>query len=296
MRWPPVIFTIGTLYFTATWAMRISSSARRHAAVDARDDRERAVLLDVGVDAIVDEAGVALVVVLVGPQRFQQRRQADLAAGIFLAARQLLEDRADGLEAAALDFGDELRFFERHARNVVVLGRVVAHFAETRFQQLRHQALARAAAQAGLGAGADLGDALAALGLNGLDDLPLADAVAIADLRVVGQVRRLKQRHAGRRAEQQVGAARRHLACPAMNICMSVPAASISPSRIAPAISPSRTINLLVDAARGLAIDDDLVGRDRAVWSRPSRPAPRPSPSASCPASSRDRRRSDSCR
>ena len=62
---------------------------RRHAAVDARDDRERAVLLDVGVDAIVDEAGVALVVVLAGPQRLQQRRQADLAAGILLAAGQL---------------------------------------------------------------------------------------------------------------------------------------------------------------------------------------------------------------
>ena len=105
---------------------------RGHAAVDARHDRERAVLLDVGVHAIVDEARVALVVVLVGPQRFQQRRQADLAAGIFAAARQFLEDRTDRLQAAALDFGDELRFFQRHARNVVVLGRVVAHFAETR--------------------------------------------------------------------------------------------------------------------------------------------------------------------
>ena len=174
--------------------------------------RERAVLLDVGVHAIVDEAGVALVVVLVGPQGFQQRRQTDLAAGIFLAAGQFLEDRADRLEAAALDLGDELRFLQRHAGNVVVLGRVVAHFAETRFQQLRHQALARAAAEAGLGAGADLGDALAAPGLNGVDDLPLADAVAIADLRVVRQVRRLQQRHAGRRSEEQVGPARRHLA------------------------------------------------------------------------------------
>ena len=184
---------------------------RRHAGVNARDHRERPVLLDVGVNAIVDEAGVALVGVLVGPQRFQQRRQADLAGGILLAAGQLLEYGADGLEAAVLDLGDELRFFERHARHVVVLGRVVAHFAEIRFQQLGHQPLARAAAQAGLGAGADLGDALAALGLNGLDDLPLADAVAIADLRVVGQVRRLEQRHAGGRSEEQVGPARGHL-------------------------------------------------------------------------------------
>ena len=87
IRWPPVSFTIGTLYFTATCAMRISSSARGHAAVDARHDGERAVLLDVGVDAVVDEARVALVVVFAGPQRFQQRREADLAGGIFLAVR-----------------------------------------------------------------------------------------------------------------------------------------------------------------------------------------------------------------
>ena len=63
MRWPPVIFTIGTAYFSATSAMRRSSAARRHAAEDARDDGEGAVLLDVGVHAVVDEARVALVVV-----------------------------------------------------------------------------------------------------------------------------------------------------------------------------------------------------------------------------------------
>ena len=51
---------------------------------------------------------------------------------------------------------------------------------------------------AGLGASADLGNALAPSGLNGLDDLPLTDAVAIADLGVVGQVRDLKQPDARR--------------------------------------------------------------------------------------------------
>ena len=41
---------------------------RGDAAVDPRDDRERAILLDVGVNAVVDEAGVALVDVLACPR------------------------------------------------------------------------------------------------------------------------------------------------------------------------------------------------------------------------------------
>ena len=211
MRWPPVNFTMGTLYFTATCAMRISSSAVVTPRVDARHHRERAVLLDVRVDAIVDETGVALVVVLVGPQRFQQRRQADLAGGIFRAARQLREDRTDRLEAAALDLGDELRFFERHAGNVVVLGRVVAHFAETRLPAAAPPDSCTNRSPGPPWCMAPTFETLwQPMGLNRVDDLPLADAVAVADLRVVGKVRRLKQRHAGRRSEEEVGAARRH--------------------------------------------------------------------------------------
>ena len=40
---------------------------RRHAAANARDDRERAVLLDIGVYAVVDEASRAVLVVLAAP-------------------------------------------------------------------------------------------------------------------------------------------------------------------------------------------------------------------------------------
>ena len=67
MRWPPVIFTIGTLVFLGDVGDAAQLVGAGDAAVDARDDAEGAVLLDVGVDAVVDEARVALVVVLVAP-------------------------------------------------------------------------------------------------------------------------------------------------------------------------------------------------------------------------------------
>ena len=195
--------------------------------------------------------------------------------GSSLPPASCAEDLADGLEAAVLDLGDELRFFERHAGNVVVLARVVADFAEIRFEQLRHQALARAAAQAGLGAGADLGDALAALGLNRLDDLPLADAVAVADLRVVGQVRRLEQRDARRRSEEQIGAARRHLGPGHEHLHERAGGFDLAEQDRAGDLVVADD-QLLVDAARRLAIDDHFVVRRRAAWSRPSRPVRRP--------------------
>ena len=56
---------------------------RGHAAAHARDDGERAVLLDVGVDAIVDEARRAVFLVIAAPEHVEhvaQRGLADLAA------------------------------------------------------------------------------------------------------------------------------------------------------------------------------------------------------------------------
>ena len=87
MRWPPVSLTIGTSYFSATSAIRRSWSGRGDAALHLRDHGERAVPLDVGVHPVVDEPGVPLVDVLVGPHHLQQRRQAHLALGVLLAVR-----------------------------------------------------------------------------------------------------------------------------------------------------------------------------------------------------------------
>ena len=127
MRWPPVIFTIGTSYFSATSAMRRSSAADGDAAVDARDDAEGAVLLDVRVHAVVDEPRVALVLVLVAPDRLEQRREAGLAAGSSLPAGQRREDGRHALQAALADRRDQLRLVQRHARHVVVRRRIVLH-------------------------------------------------------------------------------------------------------------------------------------------------------------------------
>ena len=78
MRWPPVTFTVG-------------NCERRHigdgaqfvragdAAPHARNDRECAVLLDIGVDALVDEARLIIVAIFAGPVADQviiQRRLA----------------------------------------------------------------------------------------------------------------------------------------------------------------------------------------------------------------------------
>ena len=127
-----------------------------HTAVDSRHDGERAVLLDVGVDAVIDETRVSLVFVFAGPERFQKGSEAYLAGGVFSSFRQLRKDFADGLDSAIADFGDKPRFLERYAGNVVVLGRVVANFTEAGFKKLCHQALARTAAATGPRAGADL--------------------------------------------------------------------------------------------------------------------------------------------
>ena len=59
MRWPPVTFTVGTSYLSATSAMARSSLRRGQPAPHARHDRIGAVLLDVGVHALVDEAATA---------------------------------------------------------------------------------------------------------------------------------------------------------------------------------------------------------------------------------------------
>ena len=61
MRWPPVTLTVGIWYLSTTSAMRRSSSARGLAAPHARDHRVGAVLLDVGVAALVDEARLRIV-------------------------------------------------------------------------------------------------------------------------------------------------------------------------------------------------------------------------------------------
>ena len=129
MRWPPVSLISGTSYLSATSAIRRSSSGVVDAARHLRDDRERAVALDVGVHAVVDEARVALVDVLAFPDHREQRRQRRLAAGVLLAAGQRGEHRRHRSQPARADRLDQLRLGQRDRRHVVVRARILLDLA-----------------------------------------------------------------------------------------------------------------------------------------------------------------------
>jgi hypothetical protein len=83
------------LYFTATPAMR---------PWHLRYDRESAVFLDIAMDAVIDEAGVAFIQILIAPNCREQGGEGRLARGVLHAARE----RLDTLSDCAFDFGKEL--------------------------------------------------------------------------------------------------------------------------------------------------------------------------------------------
>ncbi len=111
IRWLPVIFTIGTLVLVGDVGDAAELIRRGHAAVDPRNHRERAVLLDVGVDAIVDEPRRAILVVVAAPEHVEhvaERRLADLAADAVAVDLEHLLHRLQPLAAqdvAQLVFG-----------------------------------------------------------------------------------------------------------------------------------------------------------------------------------------------
>ena len=165
MRWPPVIFTIGTWCAIGDVGDAAQLRRRGHAAVDARDHAEGAVALDVRVHAVVDEPRVALVLVVAGPDRLQQRGEAGLALRVLAPVGQRREHRRDAPQVAFADLGDQLRLAQRHAGHVVVRRRVVLDVvAGHRLEHLLHLRLARAAPGAGARRVAQRPQAAAAVG------------------------------------------------------------------------------------------------------------------------------------
>lgn len=63
------------------------------------DNRKSAILLDVSVYPVIDEAGVAFVFIFCLPNSTQQRRQCGLARCVFASIRQRGDDAGDGFEA-----------------------------------------------------------------------------------------------------------------------------------------------------------------------------------------------------
>src|SRR5581483_9626294 len=95
---------------------------RRNAAVYSWDDGKRAVILDVGVNAIVDEPSIALILVVPPPHHPEQRGQRGLDGGI-VAAAQGVQHRAHTPKPAAANLGNELGFAERYRFDIAVVGR-----------------------------------------------------------------------------------------------------------------------------------------------------------------------------
>src|SRR5690606_19092079 len=163
-----------------------------HPALHLRDHRERAVLLDVGVRALVDEAALRVVDRLARPAREHvvvDRRPAGGAAvgrapfhegvGLGVADQVVLADRlahfAVGAVGAAADGLGLGRFLEVRAQAV--------------HQDLFDQARARAAGAGGLGVLLDLVDGEQALLAHRLHYRALAHAVAAADFVRITHVR-----------------------------------------------------------------------------------------------------------
>jgi hypothetical protein len=165
--------------------------------------REGAVLLDVGVHAVVDEPRRAVLVVIAAPQHVEhvaEGRLAHLAADAVAVDLQHLLHRLQPL--AAQDVA-QLVLGKRQAGADDLLD-LVLELGRHRAQQVLAQAGAAAAARAGARALLELGHRVDALLVDRLDDGALGDADAAADGGAVGHRRHFPARVGGGRREEQV--------------------------------------------------------------------------------------------
>src|SRR5690606_5551122 len=162
------------------------------AALHLRHHREGAVLLDVGVRALVDEAALRVVHRLARPGREHVVVDRRAAGGAAVG-------RAPFHEGVGLGVADQVVLADRLAHLAVGkagaaahrlgLGRLLEVGAQAVHQDLLDQAGARAAGAGGLGVLLDLVHGEQALLAHRLDDGALAHAVAAADLIGVGHGR-----------------------------------------------------------------------------------------------------------
>ena len=127
-----------------------------HAAPHARHHRVGAVLLDVGVRALVDEARLVVVGVFARPiaDEVVVERRAALGAAAGGLPLELLHDGMDGLQALGLDQAAHVVVAERGAGAHRLHGGRVVGIAERQRHQLLDEAGARAARGRRLGVGA----------------------------------------------------------------------------------------------------------------------------------------------
>ena len=191
MRWPPVTFTVGMSNLSTTSAIARSSLATGHPAPHARHDRVRAVLLDVGVDALVDEARLVVVGILAGPVADEvvvERRPA-LGAAARRLPLQFLHHRRHRLQRLRDDQAAHVVVAQRRAGAHRLDGAAIVGVAQGQLHELLDEAGAGAARGRGLGVRANLVEGRQPLLRDRAGDPALADAVAAADLGIVRQSR-----------------------------------------------------------------------------------------------------------
>ena len=162
---------------------------RGEPAPHARHDREGAVLLDVGVNALVDETRLVVVLVVVGPgadEIIVERRTAGRAAAGGLPG-ELLHHRRQRLQFLRLDLRAHflMREIDAFAHRLAVARDIFV--AERGDEQRLDFRRALAAGCRRLGPGAHLVDRGQAAAGDRLDDRSLAYAVAAADFRIIRQ-------------------------------------------------------------------------------------------------------------
>ena len=226
-------------------------------AINTGHHAEGAVVLNIGVDAVVDKAGVAFVFVFVRPEGFEQRGQTDLAARVFFTARQFSKDRADALQLFFFDGGDEFRFRQWNAGDIIMLARVLDDLIRIRLQQLGNQGFAASAAGPGLGLGPDLHDGCAAVFNRGTNTI-LGHAITVANLGCVRQIGRGQQRRPIGRTKEQVGPAFRQRGVQAEHLHQRAGGVGFAQENRA-VQSVVANNQFFIHPARGLPVDHDFI-------------------------------------
>ena len=247
MRWPPVSLTIGTRVLVGHVGDAAQLVGGGDAALHLRHDGERAVPLDVGVHPVVDEPGVALVDVLVAPHHPQQRGERPSCSSRPPRRRRSAANTAETERRSVLaDRRHQLRLGQRDAGHVPGRGRVL-------LDRRRPRPSRRSARPGDLHEPQPLPARVASITPATVftppwtqrDQVALADAVAVADLRVVGQLRGADLGRRRRRGRTAAAPAPRAAAARGRTPASGSRPCSTSPSSVAPTSRSSRMMTLL---------------------------------------------------
>ena len=216
----------------------------RHAAVDARNHGEGAILLDIAVQAVVDEPAIAFVDIIFSPDGAEQDREAHFGFFIFFYGERF-DHLRDGAEVAAFHFGGQRGLIHGDGGDIPGLAGIGFHLAGNGLNQAFDELLATAAAGAGAGGFADGQDGGFA-GFDGLSTiLPLQTPLQSQTCLSSGIAERensveLSVIVPNSKSARRLGAGR----LPRIRATRSS-YASVSPTSMAPASLPLRMMNFL---------------------------------------------------